>query len=154
MSDVIARALVLVQSLPPPDEKPCHWFFFSRYIDGGLNFCPRCARRVTKHLRKLHGGDDGHDPDVDYDGGWCIEHDSTPHCHVCGVRLEGTLTDYAARELIDFYAADPSAAIGSIEAADLCVILDRARWYPERAKEIARIAEWVCATLAPEVDNG
>jgi len=88
------------------------------YIDGeGTNFCADCADEVIEALRVLLRikrpsvkSSEEDDCGIARDGGWDTEHDSTPFCAKCGVKLSGSQTDYCTSEelsaLTDYAAPD------------------------------------------------
>ncbi len=152
------------------DELACHWIHGSNEepvreairdldrtgwngdFDGeGANFCADCMDEVLAALRALLRAkrttavpvdDDDDDCGICSDGGWDTEHDSTPFCAKCGVKLSGNQTDYCTDEeisaLTDYAAPDFNDPNGwrDVDNAITNLADDDPRW-----RKIAKIVD-------------
>lgn len=92
------------------DPDPCHriagldtvkWRAEDRgngglWCDSATHFCPTCVEARVIAICAAHP-----EASVDVDGGYIVEYDSTPFCEVCGVKLEGSQTDYCTGEELE-----------------------------------------------------
>jgi hypothetical protein len=83
-------------------RKPCHWIrnstdFGGVDFDDATNFCRPCAIKALRIMRRMAPKRFA-EAEPAIDGGWCTDHDSLPYCHSCGYTLDGSFTDWGARE--------------------------------------------------------
>lgn len=137
------------------------------YIDGeGTDFCGDCIDEVIDALRAIirakrppTAEPDEDDCGIGVDGGWDIDHDSTPFCAKCGAKLSGNQTDYCTSEeisaLTDYAAPHFDDPNGWSELHDAVTNLedDDPRWRKiakvvDAAREAERQHKKRMATLA------
>lgn len=81
--------------------KRCHWINTPNG-DLGAEWCTDCGLYKLRNLRRR---DRKHRDDYILDGGWRTCHDVTQFCCSCGALLDGSLTEYGAREELEHYAS-------------------------------------------------
>lgn len=65
--------------------------------DEATNFCHDCCVAKVEEIVAVHPKEAAR-VGLCVDGGWSMEHDSTPFCETCGAKLDGSLTDYGTDE--------------------------------------------------------
>lgn len=75
--------------------------------DDGSDYCRPCAlievMKEVARFRRLPKTEKRKRDKPSLDGGWSVEHDSTPFCESCGALLEGCLTDYGCEAELDHF---------------------------------------------------
>ena len=84
-----AKEFIVEHSRGAAEPLACFWI--SDGGGAGENYCLECCEKQVASISAQY-------PDAEVDGGWRTEHDSPPCCETCGARLDGSLTDYGARE--------------------------------------------------------
>lgn len=99
-------------------RRNCHWIS-TPDGDNGYEWCPTCVYYKVRNLRRH---DRRRREDYRVDGGWRTEHDSFPICHGCGAFLDGSLTEYGAREEIEYYRSSGLSTRADVDALYLSEI--------------------------------
>lgn len=140
--DEVWRLIQLLRPLASTvDERECHWISTPNG-DQGNEWCPSCGRAMVRHLRRhekslrLRG-------DYILDGGWRTAHDGPVFCAGCGVRLNGSLTEYGAEEELEHYNTYGFRPGNAHDAYELTEMLSALEYTSEdragRAKQAADI---------------
>ncbi len=96
-----------------------HWVHGANELSGidcdeATNYClEHCQDKVDEILEKHPDAEEKYGLCVD--GGWGTEHDSTPRCKTCDVRLIGTLTDYGVDSELEALTTDCAPAFDDPE---------------------------------------
>ena len=121
-----ALRFILERTTGATEALPCHWINCEDDDwphDAGRDLCRECAESLIDEYRDEHPDLD--EDDIRLDGGWAMEHDSTPFCEVCEAKLDGCLTDYGVeQELEHFEQHQPSGPDGWLELYEAVNILD------------------------------
>lgn len=109
--------------------KDCYWINTPNG-DLGLEYCYDCGSKMIENLRSE---DVDNAQDYILDGGWCISHDHTVACNECGVRLNGSLTDYGASEELTHYVCEGIHSFSPEIAYDISELIDHYDWQNENS---------------------
>jgi hypothetical protein len=145
------QAFIAAHAAGAEEGLACYWFG-ADFHDAGENFCRECAEQLVdekyaadpKRFEDLFG--ECEDNEARYwaaiDGGWDIDHGSTPFCKTCGAKLSGNLTEYGADEEIAALTGDCAPKFDDVEgwaALDHAIVNlsdDDPRW-----RKIAKVVE-------------
>lgn len=118
------RAFIARHATGAKEELACYWFDNDLH-DAGEEFCRDCAEKLVdekyaadpKRFEELYGEceTDEERYRAAIDGGFDIDHDSTPFCESCKEKLSGHLTEYGADQEIEALTTDCAPAFGSVE---------------------------------------
>lgn len=132
-------------TLNPPDA---YWIESSDGDDstGGLDFCFECGEEHVGRLNLYTPGSKTHELMM---GDSCGNHDSIPHCDICGVTLAGWPTDYCESEELGYFEDERDLDPAPENIHVLSMILWNLQW-SEDAEEVSAWCD-VAARMAAKL---
>ncbi len=132
----------LILSLRPlastVEERECHWISTPKG-DLGNEWCQSCGRAMVRHLRRREK-DRRKREDYILDGGWRTDHDGPVFCAGCGVRLNGSLTEYGAIEELEHYSTYGFRPGNAYDAYEMTEMISALEYTSEGSAELAQQA--------------
>lgn len=122
----------------------CHWVhgandYEGSGIDEGMSFCYDCCLDKVEEL-EARNPVEAERVDLDVDGGWSSEHDSTQFCETCGAKLSGSLTGHGQDEELEHFRQSPPRWNAPDDWDDVSVAVDGLEDDDPRWADMAR---WV-----------
>lgn len=104
------------------DTESEYWIHGS---DEGQSYCRECAHKKVKELKEKQPG-----ADINVDGGYGTEGDSTPFCSVCQKRLENTLTQYGCESELEHFQGNGFKIDSEDDCYSMQQVIDSSGWGP------------------------
>lgn len=136
------REFVAAHATGAAAAQACYWV--SGTNDCANDYCRPCGVRRVRALRRARPAEAA---GISLDGGWSMEHDTSPTCRTCGATVDGTLTEYGADEELDHFTEHPPAWRNPAEWAAVGKALTNLDDSDPRWRKVAR---WVDAARAAE----